>query len=71
MWVKDTHLCEMEKGWKIIPMSYKACEMEWVMGRDNEPTGSGHSRVQEESLRPITWGDIRDTPKEDNECGHL
>jgi len=37
MWVKDTRLYEMEKGWKIIPISYKACEMEWVMVRDNEP----------------------------------
>jgi len=26
----------MEKGWRIIPIS-KTCEMEWVMGRDNEP----------------------------------
>jgi len=71
MWVKDTRLYEMEKGWKIISMSYKACEMEWVMGWDNEPTGSGRSRVQEESLRPITWGDIRDTSKENNERGPL
>jgi len=61
----------MEKGWKIIPMSYKACEMEWVMGRDNEPTGSGRSQAQEESLHAIAWGNIRDTPKEDNECGPL
>jgi len=27
----------MEKGWRIIPMSCKGCEMEWVMDRDNEP----------------------------------
>ena len=40
MWVKDTQtwrLYEIEKGWKIIPISCKGCEMEWVMGRDNEP----------------------------------
>ena len=40
MWVKDTQtwrLYEMEKGWRIIPISCKGCEMEWIMGRDNEP----------------------------------
>ena len=27
----------MEKGWRIITISCKGCEMEWIMGRDNEP----------------------------------
>ena len=34
-------------------------------------TGSGPSQAQEESLCAIAWGNIRDTPKENNKCGPL
>ena len=72
MWVKDTQtwrLHEMEKGWRIIPISCKGCEMD--NGSGQWATVSGRSRAQEESSRATAWSDIRDTLKEDSERGLL